>query len=695
MKFADDLCQLFGLSAMAMAVRKGRIALVCRTMNRLATDGSTGGLPLEGPKTQIGGLLPRSAAFSPDGKTVYVTGWNKAGWKPNWRIKWVQGVGRLDFERGGKLETFAGSLSDNPKTGGTEPGKFKTPVSVATDPKGRVYVADRFNDRVQVFAPDGKHLKSIKVPGGDASRPSEVEIDQKTGDIYIFSWYIDCYVFRKGGMADRKAMLFHLGPFENPKLKASYPLPIPDQSRRGRYGGDELQGREFRATIDSWAPGDGGPRVWLVRGAAFGRGGSIAALSPLVLRINREKGKLEKITDFNDRARKHLPSNRYYANGNKWLAADDTTGEMYIQHGRTPAVIEPGAGKSRIVKLPFNPMSGGMYFDLDGMGYLRTSRYVGRFNIDKNDRWREVPFDYGEERGGRISVVPLHTPSIHGQPGLSVSVNQDVVAAYIIGLVKTHDRSKDRARAKARKKWTPWKPEIFPGRGGNTIVSVWNKNGKRTRADAVRGIGYLAGIFMDRHGDFYCAAESRRNGYFDRMTGTFIKVKPDRKVLSSGTTPVPILNKPDRAPDTFTGGGGIRQSWWEGAEWFYGGMGFCGKNNSTCHCPKFQAAHDYFARSFVPETGHYSVAVLDSEGNLITRIGRYGNVDDGVPLVNDKKVKGWKPQPLGGDEVGLFYPAYLAVDTDERLFIHDPGNQRILSVTLGYHADETEPVGKK
>jgi hypothetical protein len=116
-------------------------------------------------------------------------------------------------------------------------------------------------------------------------------------------------------------------------------------------------------------------------------------------------------------------------------------------------------------------------------------------------------------------------------------------------------------------------------------------------------------------------------------------------------------------------------------------MGYCGKNNSTCHCPKFQAAHDYFARSFVPETQHYSVAVLDAAGNLVMRIGDYGNVDDGVPLVTDEKVKLWKPRGMGGDEVGLFYPAYLATHTDRRVFVNDPGNARIVSVKLGYHAD--------
>jgi hypothetical protein len=161
----------------------------------------------------------------------------------------------------------------------------------------------------------------------------------------------------------------------------------------------------------------------------------------------------------------------------------------------------------------------------------------------------------------------------------------------------------------------------------------------------------------------------------------------------------------------------------EGAEWFYGGVGFAGKNSARagggCDCYNARFALDYFARSFAPEVGHYSVAVLDTSGNLILRVGRYGNVDDGRPLVAD----GGPPSPrsIGGlarpvqsaasstrqvrgrgqssvvrqptapppaDEVALFHAQYLATDTDKRLFIADAGNARIVSVKLDYHATE-------
>jgi sugar lactone lactonase YvrE len=688
-----------------MAVHEGRVALACRRLNRLGTDGTTGGLPLEGPETSFGNgrkrgvtgsgeLLPRSAALSPDGKTLYLTGFNRAGWRPNWRLVWVQGVAKIDLEKGRKMETFAGVLSSDPKQGGSANGRFKSPVSVDTDPQGRVYVADRFNDRVQIFDAGGKHLKNIKIPDGPTSLPSEVAVDRRTGDIYVFSWYVGCYAFRKFAFRKRRARLFHYGPFDKPELKGTYELPIPDQSRRGRYGGDQLQGREFRATIDSWAPGDSGPYVWLVPGAASGRRGSVAAASPRVLRMDRKKKILEEVAGFNSRARRLLPANDYWGNGNRWLAVRPTTGEVYVQRGNTAVAVDPGTGKARVVKLPMSPMSGGLYFDIEGHAYLRATRYVARFAISPGDRWREIPFDYGEKRAGRISVVPVETPSIHGQPAFSVSVDQHLVVGYIIGKVQTHDRTRDGQRQAAFRQWKRWVPSLFPGRGGNTIVTVWDKYGRVVHKDAVRGVGYLAGAFVDRRGGLYLATEAQRRGYFDKLTGTFVKFRNKGKIFSTEAT-LPLEDRPPSAPDTHRGAGHKGSSWWEGAEWFYGGMGYCGKNNSTCHCPKFQAAHDYFARSFVPETQHYSVAVLDAAGNLVLRIGDYGNVDDGVPLIRGEKVKLWKPRPMGSstgsgqasDEVGLFYPAYLATHTDRRLFVNDPGNQRVVSVKLGYRTE--------
>jgi len=57
----------------------------------------------------------------------------------------------LKYSRDGKLLAQWGKR-------GTGPGQFNLPHAVCLDAKGRVYVGDRENNRVQVFDPDGKFL---------------------------------------------------------------------------------------------------------------------------------------------------------------------------------------------------------------------------------------------------------------------------------------------------------------------------------------------------------------------------------------------------------------------------------------------------------------------------------------------------------------------------------------------------------
>jgi streptogramin lyase len=57
---------------------------------------------------------------------------------------------------------------------GSRPGEFNTPHSIAADAKGNIYVADRFNRRIQVFDGDGNFLRAITidVPFDHNARPA-------------------------------------------------------------------------------------------------------------------------------------------------------------------------------------------------------------------------------------------------------------------------------------------------------------------------------------------------------------------------------------------------------------------------------------------------------------------------------------------------------------------------------------------
>jgi len=57
---------------------------------------------------------------------------------------------------------------------GSGPGEMDVPHSLAMDSKGRLFVADRVNNRIQIFDQDGKFLDQWKQFG----RPSGVFIDK-------------------------------------------------------------------------------------------------------------------------------------------------------------------------------------------------------------------------------------------------------------------------------------------------------------------------------------------------------------------------------------------------------------------------------------------------------------------------------------------------------------------------------------
>jgi hypothetical protein len=132
----------------------------------------------------------------------------------------------------------------------------------------------------------------------------------------------------------------------------------------------------------------------------------------------------------------------------------------------------------------------------------------------------------------------------------------------------------------------------------------------------------------------------------------------------------------------------------EGAEWVYPGVGFV-HPTAPCQCWNARFALDTFGRTFAPESVRHQVAVLDSNGNLMMRIGRYGNVDEGKPLIPDQRFRSREPRALGGDEVAMSYANYVATHTDHRLFIYDAASDRVLSVKLDYHAKETIPLKEK
>jgi DNA-binding beta-propeller fold protein YncE len=103
--------------------------------------------------------FPTNVALSADG-SIYVTdGYGNA------RVHKFSPAGELLFSWG---------------TPGDEPGQFGVPHGIAIDKAGMIFVADRENNRIQIFSPDGQFLREMR----ELARPSQVTFDA-VGNLFV------------------------------------------------------------------------------------------------------------------------------------------------------------------------------------------------------------------------------------------------------------------------------------------------------------------------------------------------------------------------------------------------------------------------------------------------------------------------------------------------------------------------------
>lgn len=101
---------------------------------------------------------PTNVAIAPDGAVYVADGYGNA------RVHKFAPDGRLLSSWG---EPGAG------------PGQFRIPHGIATDGDGIIYVADRENNRIQLFTPEGRYLKEWK----DTARPCQVFV--RGDNVYV------------------------------------------------------------------------------------------------------------------------------------------------------------------------------------------------------------------------------------------------------------------------------------------------------------------------------------------------------------------------------------------------------------------------------------------------------------------------------------------------------------------------------
>jgi hypothetical protein len=374
------------------------------------------------------------------------------------------------------------------------------------------------------------------------------------------------------------------------------------------------------------------------------------------------------------------------------MCVDPRTGLLYVEgatgyngpmHCQSLNRIDPETAEVSVIPLPMSCNN----FTLDDEGhlYLRASAVIGRYDLDTME---EVPFEhgrpiesahamYGRQRtdlkGGLWLERCAHGGESGGhywQSGIDVNSRGQLVVGWDIRAVNNR---------RERKPLPP--PPGFTWSSG-VARTVFDRDGKMIIPEAIPNParGYASRI--DNRGDVYVLLGGRRK-YDDGYV-----------TLSSSGCAMKFRVGKGELPDTqwrMKGPGQHGKDYYiEGADWLFPYASYV---TEGCPCWASTMEVDHFGRSFVPEHHRGQFAVLDTTGNLIMHIGRYGNVDDGVPLVpNPEGLRTEPPRSIGGDEVALAYANYAASHTDRRLFIFDGNNDCIRSVKLDYHTSERVPL---
>jgi tripartite motif-containing protein 71 len=144
------------LAPSALAIDQGGTISVADTGNQRVARFTLAGAPLP-PIVQTGSV--RGIAVTPDGSKVYTTdsGARIMAWSP--------ADGQLLDQFGGRGRTL---------------GKLDAPAQIALDAAGNLWVADRGNNRVQEFGPNGERLLTMGERGigaGQFVHPTGVSVD--------------------------------------------------------------------------------------------------------------------------------------------------------------------------------------------------------------------------------------------------------------------------------------------------------------------------------------------------------------------------------------------------------------------------------------------------------------------------------------------------------------------------------------
>jgi hypothetical protein len=593
---------------------------------------------------------------STDGRSLFVTGVDitvKRGFDPDERrpptIN-VPAVYRVDLPARSAYTPFFG----DPDAAGADETHLSDPRGLATDGKGLLYVADRGNNRLVVLnEKDGRFVRSLAVKA-----PTWIAVNKTNGALYVATGEeVVKFVEESAGQLTAKARL-NLGVSERSPGKLSFALDAP--------------------------PAEGAPvTLWIGKSRAAG---------PDALLSCQDLG-----DRFSDPKSAACAPSRFY-----WSISSGFDGKTVACKvgDRTLRLLDEDTGRTRDLKLED---SGGRTYRLGpnnqiyGVDHFRLS--FRRWDQDG----RPLPFPAGLTEGEAKGWLPVF-PS--GTTNWERDFDVDRAGAIYI-----------KRRGKAYHGRMTVEKFDRDGKPLGTVLWVVSDGAQGPRLDAAGNL-YVAesvhpigqpypDFFKGRLPPVKVDLKTDVEGQYRWMYGSILKFTP-----AGGAIWFPIVNpRIDLYPfdgeaklpagqskfkvDTTSGDRVVvAPGEVQGAEWMHFGASYIldmhPGANRRCHCTGTDFDVDDYGRVYYTDQGRFRVVVLDSAGNELLSVGRYGNQDDAA---NSHQPDVSRPTPDAQRPTPIFFNFFTGLGASDRaIYVGDGGNRRAVKLAIQFAAEAMCPV---
>ncbi|HIQ20491.1 MAG TPA: hypothetical protein EYH34_04535 [Planctomycetes bacterium] len=606
-------------------------------VNRLVvihTDGSVPEGGILGPKLADRAASAASLALSPDQQWIYATGLYDGYRGTYWeKCKWHHVVYRFGWE-----DAEATPFLGTPYEAGSDTKHFNDPRSVATDTAGRLYVADRGNDRIAVFSAEGEPLGQI-----DVAKPSWVEVHPRTGAVYVLA----------GAPLNQ---LIKFSPFPGARTAARLELPNRiDRGRRHLWPVMALDASEDPPVVWVGAPShycEFGLLRIEDRGHVFGHpvdvtrwgeGPGVGMVTDMSLDRQGQRLYVRKRGFFDARTGKLLDIPPPQLSGSGPIACFGADGNFYVYEGYPDAMVR--RYDAQMKPLPFG--------QAPHIAHLGSPRVHGRgMAVDEE---------------GNLYVL-YQKPEAKQRPG-------DARDANALNVYGADGQLKQEHLVDAQIRQIH---SVRVDRQGNVYLAAGLRPGPHA-GDPAQPPGDNAWLPMGLEKQLadlkpykYRISPLEMNWYA-MMYGSIIKFPPTGGLIREDASGIEAR---------YGFGNFVRV---QGALWIRGGVSNVPSwrtkgTPDVCLCVPVRFDVDRFGRVFYPDVCGFRIGVLDTAGNLMLHFGSYGNQDSAGHR-----------SPIPEPGIAFAWPQIVAADSST-VYVADQLNRRIVRVRLAYAVEVTCPV---